>query len=119
MAERIMRQLIDDLDGSEIPDGKGEQIEFAVRGVTYRIDLNSGNVSKFEKALGPFIESATKVAGSRSRSRRAVHGANGARSSKEQLSAIRAWANKHGHKVRGRGRIPGDVIEAYAAAHRR
>jgi Lsr2 len=44
MAERAVRQLIDDLDGTEIADGTGEQIEFAVREVTYRIDLSKGNV---------------------------------------------------------------------------
>ena len=35
MAVRMVRQLIEDLDGTEISDGTGEQIEFAVRGVTY------------------------------------------------------------------------------------
>ena len=29
MAERIIRQLIDDLDGTEIAEGGGEQIEFS------------------------------------------------------------------------------------------
>ncbi len=111
MAERLVRQLIDDLDGTEITDGKGEQIEFAVRGVAYRIDLGTGNVTKFDKALAPFIGSATKVGGRRSRRR-------GPRR-KEELSAIRAWAAKHGHKVSARGRIPRDVIDAYQAAHSR
>jgi Lsr2 len=118
MAERIVRQLIDDLDGTEIRDGSGEQIEFAVRGVTYRIDLNNGNVTKFEKALAPFIDSATKVRGPRGRSGGRRRAGSAGRSAKE-LSAIRAWATKHGHKVSGRGRIPGDVMEAYQAAHDR
>jgi Lsr2 len=118
MAERLVRQLIDDLDGTEIPDGKGEQVEFAVRGVAYRIDLSQGNVAKFEKALAPFIESATKVGGRRGRPRGTRHASSGARS-KEELSDIRAWAAKHGHKVSARGRIPGDVVQAYQAAHRR
>lgn len=119
MAERIVRQVIDDLDGTEIPDGKGEQVEFAVRGVTYRIDLSSGNVGKFEKALAPFIESATKVGGPRGRSRGRRRVRSAAASSKEELSDIRAWANKNGHKVSGRGRIPGDVMEAYRVSQGR
>jgi len=118
MAERLVRQLIDDLDGTEIPEGKGEQVEFAVRGVAYRIDLSSGNVTKFEKALAPFIESATKVAGRRGRPRGSRRDGSAARS-KEELSAIREWAKKNGHKVSARGRIPGDVAQAYQAAHRR
>lgn len=118
MAERMVRQLIDDLDGTEIADGKGEQIEFSVRGVTYRIDLGPGNLNKFEKALAPFIESATKVSG-RGRSRSSGRGRSSGRASKEELSAIRAWAAKQGHKVSARGRIPGDVVRAYEAAKRR
>jgi hypothetical protein len=118
MAERLVRQLMDDLDGTEIPEGKGEQIEFAVRGVVYRIDLGNGNVTKFDKALAPFIESATKVSGRRGRPR-GTRRAGSAGRSKADLSAIRAWAAKHGHKVSARGRIPGDVLQAYQAAHRR
>jgi Lsr2 len=33
------------------------------------------------------------------------------------VSAIRAWAREHGHKVSDRGRIPSDVKEAYDDAH--
>jgi hypothetical protein len=118
MAERILRQLIDDLDGTEIADGTGEKIEFAVRGVTYRIDLSKNNVAKFEKALAPFIESAAKVSGSRGRARGPRRSRSTNRLPKEELSAIRAWAAKQGHKVSTRGRIPGNVVQAYEAAHR-
>ena len=119
MAERIVRQLVDDLDGSEIADGKGEQLEFTVRGMTYRLDLTQANVTKFDKALAPFIESATKVGAPRRRSRGGVDARSKSRGSKRELSAIRAWASKHGHQVSTRGRIPGEVMNAYEAAHRR
>jgi hypothetical protein len=130
MAERIVRQLIDDLDGSEILEGKGEQIEFALRGVTYRIDLATDNVAKLEKALAPFIESATKVGGRQGRfngtgrarsplgAPRYSKASKASKASKDDVSAIRAWAAKQGHKVSARGRIPGDVMQAYKAAHR-
>jgi hypothetical protein len=118
MAERMVRQLFDDLDGTEISDGTGEQIKFAVRGVTYRIDLSKGNAAKFDKALAPYIESATKVAG-RVRRARPARRRGPARSSKQDVSAIRAWAKKNGHTVSARGRITGDVMKAYEAAHRR
>jgi hypothetical protein len=118
MAERMVRQLFDDLDGTEISDGTGEQIEFGVRGVTYRIDLSKANVAKFDKALAPFIGSAAKVAG-RTRRARPARRRGAARSPKQELSAIRAWAKKNGHTVSARGRISGDVMKAYEAAHRR
>jgi hypothetical protein len=118
MAERMVRQLFDDLNGTEISDGTGEQIEFVVRGITYRIDLSKGNVAKFDKALAPFIEAATKVAG-RDGHARPARRRPAARPRKTELSAIRAWAKKNGHTVSARGRISGDVMKAYEAAHRR
>ena len=116
MAERIVRQLIDDLDGSDIADGQGERVEFAVRGIQYRLDLSKNNVVKFDKALAPFLQKAAKVAASTKGGRR-VRGQR--RLPKAESAAVRAWAAKNGHKVSGRGRIPGDVMEAYKAAHRR
>lgn len=114
MAERIIRQLIDDVDGSEIPDGRGERLEFSVRGVTYRMDLSAANVAKFDKALKPFIDAAAKVGGARGRRTKAS--TNG-KPSKDQQAAIRAWGRKNGHQVSDRGRIKAEVIEAFVAAH--
>lgn len=114
MAERIVRQLIDDIDGTEIPDGGGERIEFSVRGVSYQIDLSTANVAKLDKALKPFVAGAMKVGGSRSRRTKAS--TNG-KASKEHLTAIREWARKNGHDVSDRGRIKAEVVEAFDAAH--
>jgi hypothetical protein len=116
MAERIVRKLIDDIDSTEIPEGKGERVEFALRGVTYQIDLNEANVVKLEKALAPYIESAVKVGGARGGARRSKKGTSPAPAPEEQAT-IRAWAKKNGQKVSSRGRIPTDVVEAYKAAH--
>ena len=108
MAERVIRQIIDDIDKSEIAEGEGERIEFTFRGVAYQLDLSNANVAKLEKALAPFIDAATSassgIEGSTSaaaerpsprrrraakktakRSRRPI-----ALSGKEQLAAIRA-----------------------------
>lgn len=35
----------------------------------------------------------------------------------EQTRAIRDWANSNGYQVSSRGRIPGEIEEAYEAAH--
>ena len=61
MAERTFTQLFDDLDQTEIAKGKGESVEFALRGTTYRIDLKRANVTKLEKALAPFVAAATPI----------------------------------------------------------
>lgn len=116
MAERIVRQLIDDIDGSEIPEGSGERVEFSFRGVDYHIDLSTANVTKLEKAIKPYIEAAAKVRGSRGRRPKSSSVAS-APSAKEQLAAIRTWARKNGYDVSDRGRIKAEVVEAFEAAH--
>ncbi|MGB2923462.1 MAG: Lsr2 family protein [Mycobacterium sp.] len=115
MAEVIVRQLIDDIDGSEISEGDGERVEFAFRGADYQIDLSATNIAKFEKALKPYVEAAEKVRGG-GRSRRVRTNGNG-KSSPEQLAAIREWARKNGHEVADRGRIKAEIVEAFDAAH--
>jgi hypothetical protein len=117
MAERIVTQLIDDLSGAEIPEGTGERLGFSIRGVAYEIDLSEGNVAKFDKAFAPYIDAARKV---RPRGRARTPSPNrksNSRMSKQQLTAIRNWANKNGFRVSTRGRIPGEVVDAFEAAH--
>lgn len=114
MAERIVRQLIDDIDGSEIREGSGESIQFSLRGVTYRIDLSSTNAAKLDKALKPYIEAAVKVATAR---RGRTKSSRTGSASREQLAVIREWARKRGYEVADRGRIRADLVDAFEAAH--
>jgi hypothetical protein len=115
VAERIVRQLIDDLDGSEIAEGGGERVEFSLRGVDYQIDLSAANAAKFDKALKPFVDGAMKLRGSRGG--RGKTTASRGPASKEHLTAIREWARKNGHEVSDRGRIKAEIVEAFEAAH--
>lgn len=116
MAERILRQLIDDINGSEIPEGEGERVAFSLRGVDYQIDLSAANVAKLDKALKPYVEAATKVGGRRGRRAAKSASASGA-NSKEQLAAIREWAREEGYEVSDRGRVKAEIVEAFRAAH--
>ncbi|WP_241474353.1 histone-like nucleoid-structuring protein Lsr2 [Mycolicibacterium neoaurum] len=115
MAERVVRQLIDDIDGSEIIDGEGERIDFSLRGVDYRIDLSNANIAKLDKALKPYVDAAAKVRTGGARRVRST-GVKTA-SSKEQLFAIREWARKNGYEVSDRGRVKAEVIQAFESAH--
>lgn len=115
MAERIVRHLVDDIDGSDIAEGKGESIEFSIRGTTYRIDLSATNTAKFDKALKPYVDAAERVG--RPRGRQAKRTAGESKSSTVQLAVIREWARKKGYEISDRGRIPAQVAEAYRAAH--
>ncbi|SDN34390.1 histone-like nucleoid-structuring protein Lsr2 [Allokutzneria albata] len=111
MAEKVIRTLVDDLDGSEAE----ETVEFAIDGVSYEIDLSGGNAGKLRDSLADFIASARKVGGRRRSAggRSAARPGRPAAADREQNQAIREWARKRGMKVSDRGRIPADVLESY------
>ncbi len=118
MAERIIRQLIDDMDGTEILEGKGERIEFSLRGIDYQIDLSPTNIAKLDKAFKPYVDAAEKIRGTKGRrtksSRRSSSTA--APTAKERLAAIREWARENGYDVSDRGRVKAEIVEAFDAA---
>lgn len=107
---KIQVILLDDIDGSSAE----RTVQFAVDGASYEIDLSEANIARFDEALAPFIEKATKV-GSRSGGRARGRGSAGAGRSK--AAEIRVWAKEQGIAVPDRGRVPNDIIEQYEAAH--
>jgi hypothetical protein len=115
VAERIVTLLIDDIDGSDITDG-GQHVEFTVRGVSYAIDLSKTNAAKFDRALKPYVEAASRIGSpakptARKRSTKAA-----ASDQTPRLEDVRAWARENGYEVSDRGRIRGEVLEAFHAA---
>lgn len=110
VAKQTTVTLVDDLDGSEA----AEQVEFAVDGRSYEIDLSTANSSRLREALAPFISAARRTGG-----RRSSAGAAAARPStdREQNQAIREWAVAKGMKISERGRIPSNVLEAFHKSH--
>ncbi len=113
MAKKTTVILVDDIDGVEIDDGKGETVYFALDGVSYEIDLSSANARRLRDSLRPFVDAARRASrGTRS----ALTGARGSRgSSREDLGAVREWLRSRGHKVSDRGRIPAALLEEYRA----
>ena len=111
MAQRIITQLISDLSGDEVAQGKGETLEFSYRGQNYSIDLTEKEAAGFDKAVAMYIDHATKIGRSRSvgNFRRATPSSD--------TKAIREWAQANGYEVGDRGRIPAEVKDAYAAAN--
>jgi nucleoid-associated protein Lsr2 len=110
MAKRMI--VVDDLDGS---DSDVSTVSFTVDGIRYAIDLSSKNQKKFREALAPYIDGAQKIGGRTTRrtsSRRQT-----AKSDKQVLADIRAWARAEGYEVSDRGRISAALREAYDAAH--
>lgn len=106
MAEKLIRQLLDDIDGSEAALTR----RFTIDGRTYRIDLSTKNSEKLDKALAPFIDNATVESGRRGSGKAAAPKRD------YDLAALRAWAAKHRVEVPARGRIPAATVERYKAS---
>ncbi|HVV24245.1 MAG TPA: Lsr2 family protein [Pseudonocardiaceae bacterium] len=113
MAQKVLVQLVDDLDGTSSSDIS--TVTFGLDGVTYEIDLNAENASNLRNHLSEFIQSARRTGGRVKRGGSPAAGSGSGRN-REQTQAIREWAKKNGHDVSDRGRIPAAVIEAFEAA---
>jgi hypothetical protein len=109
MAKQIVTttEYTDDLDGSEAES----TVVFGYDGTTYEIDLSRANIAALEDALALYVGHARKVRGSR---RSATRGSSGRG---RDVAAVRAWAAENGYDLAPRGRVPGEVLEAYDAAH--
>lgn len=113
MAQKVMVQLVDDLDGTQSDDIS--TVTFGLDGATYEIDLTEANASQLRKSLEEFVAHARRTGGRLKRG--AAKASNGsATASHEQAQAIREWARRNGHEVSNRGRIPASLIEAFEAA---
>lgn len=108
MAQKVNIILVDDLDGTEAD----ETVTFSIDGNDYAIDLTSANAQKLRDAVAPFVAHARRETRSAGRRR-----SSGGSSSGPKPAEIREWARANGHTVPDRGRIPGEVREAYDAAN--
>ncbi|MGO4188589.1 histone-like nucleoid-structuring protein Lsr2 [Pseudarthrobacter sp. TAF60_1] len=110
MAKKTIVLLEDDIDGSEA----NETVSFALDGSEYEIDLNEGHANELREALARFTNAGRKVAGGRGRSAARTRSSS---SGGPDAKAVRLWAAENGIQVNTRGRIQGDVVEKYEAAH--
>lgn len=116
MAKKVTVTLVDDVDGKATAD---ESVEFSIDGITYEIDLSSKNSEKLRNQLSIWVEHARRVNGHRRGRPSSGSGSGRKRPSidRTQSAAIREWANKNGHSVSSRGRIPSEIIDAFNAAN--
>lgn len=107
MAQKVSILLVDDLDGTEA----SETVTFGLDGTSYEIDLNDANAAALREALSGYVGHARKVTGGGRRGRRSGGG------SSSNTKDVREWAKAQGMEVSERGRISGEVQQAYDAAH--
>jgi hypothetical protein len=112
MAQKVLVQLVDDLDGTSSHDVT--TVLFGLDGVTYEIDLTESNAEKLRESLAGYVNSARRVGGRVKRGARPGVGSKSANAS--EAGQIREWAQENDYELAGRGRIPSHVIEAYKEA---
>ena len=113
MAKQTTVVLVDDLDGGEA----AEQVEFAVDGRSYEIDLSAENSAKLREVLAPYIAAARRAGGRRNSSSSAAPAPSRSAADRAQNQKVREWAVEQGMKISERGRIPSKVLEAYRRSH--
>ncbi|WP_331077072.1 Lsr2 family protein [Actinophytocola sp.] len=111
MAQKVLVQLIDDLDGTSAEDVT--TVQFGLDGVTYEIDLTESNADRLRDLLAEYVGSARRTGGRVKRGGR-PGGAGGA--ANNDAGQIREWAQANGIELAARGRIPSHVAESYRQA---
>jgi hypothetical protein len=102
--------LTDDLDGSDLPAGKGETVTFALDGSSYEIDLRTKNAVALRKVLAVYIEAGRPIGNRRGKKvTRSTIGAD--------ARTVKEWARANGYEVNDRGRVPADIRTAFEAAN--
>lgn len=61
MAQKVITQLVDDLDGKVLADGEGETVRFMLDGDNYEIDLSKKNADKFRGLFQDYIAAGVKA----------------------------------------------------------
>jgi|1186.fasta_scaffold316557_2 hypothetical protein len=110
MAQRIVTELTDDTNGKPAD----ETVTFGLDGREFEIDLTSKNAAALRKAFATYIQHGRKVGGRRAR----AASPTAATSNGTDTKAVREWAVSNGYDISARGRIPGEIVEAYKAAQR-
>ncbi|MGH3758027.1 histone-like nucleoid-structuring protein Lsr2 [Actinophytocola sp.] len=110
MAQKVLVQLVDDLDGTA--SGSVSTVQFGLDGVTYEIDLTDSHAERLRGALADYVNSGRRTGGRIKRG--SGTGRNGA--ANNDASQIREWAQANGIELAARGRIPAHVAESYRQA---
>ena len=110
MAQKVLVQFVDDLDGTSSDDVT--TVQFGLDGVNYEIDLSADNAEQLRKNFADYVDAARRTGGRLKAGSRL--GGKAARSG--EAGQIREWALENGFALSGRGRIPAHVIEAYQEA---
>ena len=126
MAQKIQVLLTCDLHEEDTP--AVETAAFGYDGHSYAFELCQEHLDEFNNTMQGYIAAARRgepASDGRRRRRAAAPSSSGEatdqtrppRASRAaELGQIREWARANGYQVSDRGRVPGNVVEAYNAA---
>jgi hypothetical protein len=109
MAQKIVVEKTDDTNGKPAD----ETVSFGLDGRELEIDLTAKNAAALRKVFDKYIQHGRRVGGRRGRS---AAPASRASSNGVDTKAVRQWAEENGYTVSARGRVRGEVVQAYRAA---
>ena len=98
MVLKVTESLIDDIDGS----AAAETVHFSIDSSLFEIDLSEAHANNLRSSLEEYSKHARKIKAS---------------NAPVDPHAVRRWAQAQGVKVSARGRVAGNVIDQYRAAH--
>lgn len=102
MATITTVKTVCDITGKEAD----EKFAFAFDGTRYEIDLAKKLAEEFRAAMAPFLKVATPLGNVQT-------GKTGNKN--PEVEELRLWAESHGVRLKGRGKIPHDTWEAFHA----
>lgn len=108
MAQKVLVQLVDDLDGTT--SETVSTVQFGLDGVTYEIDLTDSNAERLRGVFANYVNSGRRTGG------RVKRGSSRNGAGNNDASKIREWAQANGIELAARGRIPAHVAESYREA---
>ncbi len=114
MAQKVIVELVDDLDGTASDDIS--TVSFSLDGADYEIDLSEANAEDLRGILEEFVAAARRTGGRIKRTSGSTKPAARPAADREQTKAIREWARNNGFELADRGRIPANVLTAYEEA---
>lgn len=116
MATVTRFEFVDDIDGKPLDNDDIVTVQWSWLGVEYEFDTSTSNFDRIENGRIPVSTLLAKShrTGGRRRAPKSSPSVPAATAAPSDTKTIRAWAQENGYAVSDRGRIPAEVIEAFA-----
>ena len=115
MAQKVQVLLVCDLHDD---DTEGEEtLAFSLDGAAYEIDLCADHAAQMRDSLATYVGSARRDRGRLGAARKGGVARKVTTGGGRDLGAVREWARGQGIAVSDRGRVSGEVLAKYDAAH--